>query len=192
MFCERATAESRSLSLAAGSSTQQGQRQLLVYAGALSQGSYKRSTYFPQERYEHWHPACCLQQLLPPLLYDYSFPVITTNVTPPIPGVKADEWCRASMQVYPRRRGTEPNPFQRTPERGCSSTYQPSAVLARAEHELSWERTRARTGHCTPEGGGRWKRWAFSPGPLSTCDWCAPCYWYSQLWPMGKSCAKEQ
>lgn len=30
--------------------------------------------HFPQQRYDRWHPACCLQQLLSPLLYDYSFP----------------------------------------------------------------------------------------------------------------------
>lgn len=123
MFCERATAKSQALSLATGFSPW-GQGQLLVYAGALSQGSWVQ--HFPQHRYEPWHPACCLQQLLPPLLYDYSFPVITTNVTPPMPAVKADVWCRASVRAYPRRRWTEPNALQWTPERGCSSTYLPA------------------------------------------------------------------
>lgn len=133
MFCERATAASRSLSLATDVSRRQGQGQSFMCAGAPSQRSSEHSTSHSKGMNDHWHPACCLQQLLSPVLYDSSFPVITTNVTPQICAVKADDWCRASLRAYPRRRWTGLNSLQWTPERGRSNTYQPPAVLVWAE-----------------------------------------------------------
>lgn len=151
MFGERATAASRSLSSVTDFSKQWGQGELLVYAGALSQRSSEHSTTHTKGMITGIQPPAFSSSS--PLQYDCSFPVTTTNVMPQISAVKADDWCRASLQAHPRRRQSW-IPYSGS-QRGAAATL--------TSHQL-FLREQSYTGLCTPEEGGRWKRWAFTLG----------------------------